>query len=85
MFNIFKKREEFKPKVKTIDDQRVENLLLLEEVSDLKLQALMRKVAEQEILIRRLLDLVVMNIEHKDYSKYLLPKITQIQNLLDKK
>lgn len=55
------------------------------ELNELKLQALMKKVAEQEIIIRRLLDLVVMNIEHKAYDKILLPQINAIKNLLDKR
>ena len=84
MFKIFKKREEFPPKDKTIDEKRVENTELLKEVVDLKLQALQRKLAEQEVVIRMLLDLVIMNVEHKDYARFLLPQITKIKNKLDK-
>lgn len=77
MFN-FKKKPEALPPEQPIDDTK-------HEIHDLRHHALSRKVAEQEIMIRRLLEIVVMNIEHKDYSKHLLPKITQLQNLLDKK
>lgn len=61
------------------------NERLQTEVLDLKLQAMVRKVAEQDIIIRRLLDLVIMNIEHKSYSKFLLPQIHSIKNILDKR
>ena len=79
MFNFKKKPEISLPKEESTND------VLKQELSDLKLQSVMKKVAEQEIMIRRLLELVVMNIEHKDYSKHLLPKITQLQNILDRK
>lgn len=79
MFNFKKKEETIQPPDTQINDD------LRHELADLKLQSLMKKVADQEIIIRRLLELVVMNIEHKDYSRFLLPKITQVKNLLDKK
>ena len=76
-----KKKEVVKEKVSELPD----NTKLATDVLDLKLQGLMRKVAEQEILIRRLLELIIMNVEHRSYDKFLLPKITQIKNMLDKK
>ena len=78
MFNFKKEPKVTKKEEPTTNDNR-------HEIADLKLQALTRKVVEQEMIIRRLLDLVVMNIEHKAYDKILLPQITKIKNLLDKK
>ena len=80
MFN-FKKKEQ---RVEPVQQETITNNDLKHEAHDLRIHALLRKVAEQEIIIRRLLELVTMNIEHKDYSKFLLPKITAIRNLLDK-
>ena len=56
MFN-FKK----KPEVSVQAEPNTEELK--HELADLKLQSVMKKVAEQEIIIRRLLELVTMNIE----------------------
>ena len=81
MFKIFKKREEFPEKKKIV--QEPETAKLVEQVNELKIQALAKQVAEQEIIIRRLLELVIMNIEHKSYDK-MLPKIHGVKNLLDK-
>lgn len=78
MFN-FKKKE---PNKEPAKPEPVEKLQ--KDVLDLKLQGLMRKVAEQDVIIRRLLELVVMNIEHKSYDK-MRPKIAAIQNMLDKR
>jgi len=80
MFNFWKKKPKKQPIKEVI--QPTETLKL--EVVDLKLQALTRKVVEQDIIIRRLLELVVMNIEHKAYDK-MRPKIEAIQNMLDKR
>jgi len=82
MFDFKKKKEE--PKVEEPKSTNP-NERLATEVLDLKLQALTRKIVEQDIIIRRLLELVVMNIEHKAYDKYLLPRINAIKNILDKK
>jgi hypothetical protein len=80
--SIFK-REEF-PEKKQIVQPEPEVSKLVEQVNELKIQALAKQVAEQEIIIRRLLELVIMNIEHKDYSRYCLPQIQKVKNLLDK-
>lgn len=79
MFNFKKKEPKIDAKIQEVHKE------LKNDINELKLQAVMQKVAEQEIIIRRLLELVIMNIEHKDYSKFLLPKITQVKNILDKK
>lgn len=77
-----------KPPLKKIvppnGEEYVSDEQLKSELNELKLQALMKKVAEQEIIIRRLLELVVMNIEHKRYDQ-MRPKIAAISNMLDKK
>ena len=80
--NLFK-RKEFPEKKAPI---QIDNTLaeLQEQVNSEKIKSLALKVAEQEIIIRRLLDLVIMNIEHKDYSKHLLGQIHKVKNLLDK-
>lgn len=80
-----KSKPEESVKKETQAEARSTNERLATEVLDLKFQALMRKVVDQEIIIRRLLDLVVMDIEHKAYDKFLLPRIHAIKNLLDKK
>jgi len=78
---FFKKREEFPEKKKIV--QEPETAKLVEQVNELKIQALAKQVAEQEIIIRRLLELVIMNIEHKSYDK-MLPQIHKVKNMLDK-
>jgi len=78
---FFKKREEFPEKKKIV--QEPETAKLIEQVNELKIQALAKQVAEQEIIIRRLLELVIMNIEHKSYDK-MLPQIHKVKNMLDK-
>ena len=82
MFNFKKKEDSKTPKLEipleTLNDKR-------HELADLRFQSLVKKVAEQDIIIRRLLDLVIANIEHREYSRFLLPKITAIKNLLDSK
>lgn len=81
MFN-FKKKPQNEP-ISVKEEPKTDDLK--HELADLKLQSVMKKIAEQEIIIRRLLELVTMNIEHKAYDKFLLPKIIQIRNLLDKR
>jgi hypothetical protein len=83
MFGLFKKREEFKEKLPPKPPEP-STKDLQEEINSIKIQSLAKQVAEQEIIIRRLLELVIMNIEHKDYSKHLLPQINKTKNLLDK-
>lgn len=80
---MFGKKKETKVLPVNYTDKSIEETKI--EIIDLKLQGLMRKVAEQDIIIRRLLELVVMNIEHKAYDKFLLPNITKIKNMLDKR
>lgn len=83
MFNPFKKREEFPEKKRAIPVEiPVETIKA--EINNEKILALAKQVAEQEIVIRRLLELVIMDIEHKDYSKHILPQIHKVKNLLDK-
>ena len=82
MFNFKKKREEFPEKVaKPVEPDLAK---ILEEVNSMKIQNLALKVAEQEIIIRRLLELVIMDIEHKNYSAVIVPQIAKVKNLLDK-
>ncbi len=81
----------FKKKDATNTQQLIDNVAsektteqLKIEVVEAKHKKLTTKVIEQEIIIRRLLELVIMNIEHKAYDK-MRPKIDAIKNLLDKK
>lgn len=79
MFNIFKKKpiEEKKEELSALKD-------LQDDINNKKLLILEREHLRQKVLNRELLELITMLAEHKDYTRFILPKITKIKNILDK-
>lgn len=78
MFNIFKKKEDKKEELNALKE-------LTDDINNKKLTIMERELMRQKVLNNELLQLITMIAEHKDYSRYILPKITKIRNILDKK
>ena len=87
MFDFKKKEQKVIDQPKTVEPpkQMDETTRMRFEVLEMKNENLTRKMIEQELIIRRLLDLVIMDCEHKDFSKHIMPQIDRVKNLLDKK